>query len=253
MPPPFRPRSIDDFATELDRFDFGATRLTGVHVHHTYRPDHATYESLGGARCVAGMHRYHTAALGWSDIAQHESTGPDGLIWSGRPWLRPPASSRGYNGTRAAHPFMVEMVGDFETVADQTHDTLADRQARATVGICALICQRFNLKPGDAVKFHRELAEKWKSCPGNLIDKDDWIAAVEGFSLGRRTAVHRPASGGQPYIVQPGDSLWQIAHEHGLSLQQLCEWNDVAVNHAIHPGDRIDMPLTAWTGVSGND
>ena len=72
MPPPFRSRAVEDVAAELDAFDFGETRLTGVHVHHTYRPDHETFRRLGGRRCVAGMHRYHTGALGWSDIAQHE-------------------------------------------------------------------------------------------------------------------------------------------------------------------------------------
>lgn len=248
MPPPFRPRRLKDFAAKLESFEFRGTRLTGVHVHHTYRPDHKTYRQLGGQTTVAGMHRYHTASLGWSDIAQHESVGPDGLLWSGRSWLRPPASSRGFNGTRQAHPFMFEMIGDFETVADAAHDVPTHYQMTAAIGLCALICNRFQLAPGDTVKFHREMAEKWKSCPGDTIDKDQWINAVENFELDTLTDRHSPVAPDEhrrqstAYVVRPGDNLWRIAHQHGLSMQQVCDWNDITANHVIHAGDRLQLP-----------
>ena len=60
MSPPFRARSVAAFAAELDAFDFGETRLTGIHVHHTYRPDHETFARLGGRRCV----RHRPARIG---------------------------------------------------------------------------------------------------------------------------------------------------------------------------------------------
>lgn len=255
MPPPFRSRTVDGFAAELDAFDFGETRLTGVHVHHTYRPDHETFRRLGGRRCVAGMHRYHTGALGWSDIAQHESVGPDGSVWSGRGWRRPPASSRGHNGTPRRHPFMFEMIGDFETVEDAAHDRLTADQRNAAVGLCALVCRRFDLAPGDAVKFHRELGEPWKSCPGNLIGKDEWIADVEAWtpaSIGDPAPGGGPASAPEPgdvpcrrYAVRPGDTLWSIAARHGLTLPQLGEWNDLDPARPIHPGDALRLPAGA--------
>ena len=255
MPPPFRSRTVEAFAAELDAFDFGELRLTGVHVHHTYRPDHETFRQLGGRRCVAGMHRYHTGALGWSDIAQHESVGPDGSIWSGRDWGRPPASSRGYNGTPRRHPFMFEMIGDFETVEDMAHDSLTGPQRDAATGICALVCQRFGLRPGDAVKFHRELGERWKSCPGNLIGKDAWIADVEAWAPGQNrsrepepagsTVADLPAATARHYEVRSGDTLWSIAGRHGLSLAQLCEWNDLDPARPIHPGAVLTLPAGA--------
>ncbi len=253
MSPPFRARSVAAFAAELDAFDFGETRLTGIHVHHTYRPDHETFARLGGRRCVEGMHRYHTGALGWSDIAQHESVGPDGAIWSGRGWRRPPASSRGHNGTPRRHPFMFEMIGDFETVEDRAHDRLTAAQSDAAIGVCALVCRRFGLRPGDAVKFHRELGERWKSCPGNLIGKDAWIADVEAWEPGR-VANETPAApdpAGAPgaphprYTVRPGDTLWSIAGRHGLTMPQLSEWNDLDPAHPIRPGAVLRLPAGA--------
>lgn len=258
MPPPFRSRTLEDFAVELDAFDFGETRLTGVHVHHTYRPDHDAFRRLGGRRCVQGMHRYHTGALGWSDIAQHETVGPDGSVWSGRGWRRPPASSRGHNGTPRRHPFMFEMIGDFETVEDEAHDRLTGPQRAAAVGICALVCRRFGLRPGDAVKFHRELGEPWKSCPGNLIGKEEWIADVEawqpepptpdGPAHGAPAGAAEPGPFGAPrrrYAVRPGDTLWSIAARHGLTPAQLAEWNDLDPARPIHPGDALVLPAGA--------
>lgn len=252
MPPPFRSRTVEVFAAELDAFDFGDVRLTGVHVHPTYRPDHEAFRRLGGQRCVAGMHRYHTGALGWSDIAQHESVGPDGSVWSGRGWRRSPASSRGHNGTARRHPFMFEMIGDFETVEDEAHDRLTVAQRDAAVGLCALVCRRFGLRPGDAVKFHRELGEPWKSCPGNLIGKDEWIADVEAWMpdpSGDPAPGGGPASAPEPagvpgrrYAVRPGDTLWSIAARHGLTLPQLGEWNDLDPARPIHPGDALRLP-----------
>lgn len=247
MPPPFRSRTVEGFAAELNAFDFGETRLTGVHVHHTYRPDHETFRQIGGLRCIRGMHRYHTGALGWSDIAQHESVGPDGSIWSGRAWRRPPASSRGHNGLALRHPFMFEMIGDFETVEDAACDRPTGPQRHAAVGICALVCRRFGLRPGDAVKFHRELGEPWKSCPGNLIGKAEWIADVEAWAPEPAGSLAPEPFGARRrlYAVRSGDTLWSIAARHGLTLPQLCEWNDLDPARPIHPGDALALPAGA--------
>ncbi len=257
MPPPFRCRTVGGFAAELDRFDFAATRLTGVHVHHTWRPDHETFRRIGGQRCVAGMHRYHTGALGWSDIAQHETVGPDGSVWSGRDWRRPPASSRGHNGTPRRHPLMFEMIGDFETVEDRVHDRPTARQRHAAIGLCALVCRRFGLRPGDAVKFHRELGERWKSCPGNLIDRDEWIADVEAWDGGRSPDRGGPAAAGAAAApgapvrhceVRPGDTLRTVAARHGLPVAILCDWNDLGPDRPIRPGALLKLPAGAAAG-----
>lgn len=261
MPPPFRSRTVAAFAAELDEFDFGDVRLTGVHVHHTYRPDHAAFRRLGGRRCVEGMHRYHTGALGWSDIAQHESVAPDGSIWSGRGWRRMPASSRGHNGTARRHPFMFEMIGDFETVEDMAHDRPTAAQRHAAVGLCALVCRRFGLNPGDAVRFHRELGEPWKSCPGNLIGKEEWIADVETWdpdriANGAPAVMTAPGPSGTPrrsYRVRPGDTLWSIAARHGLTLPQLGEWNDLDPARPIHPGAVLNLPAGARDAAETGD
>ena len=43
------------------------------------------------------------------------------------------------------------------------------------------------------------------------------------------------------YRVRRGDSLSQIAHNHGMSTSQLAAWNGLSVNTVIHPGQRLTV------------
>ncbi|WP_432352871.1 3D domain-containing protein [Sporosarcina sp. A2] len=46
------------------------------------------------------------------------------------------------------------------------------------------------------------------------------------------------------YNVQPGDNLYRIAVEHGVSLNSLKEWNALT-NDLIHPGEVLNVSLEA--------
>ncbi|MGQ9658423.1 MAG: NlpC/P60 family protein [Fimbriimonadales bacterium] len=45
------------------------------------------------------------------------------------------------------------------------------------------------------------------------------------------------------YTVQPGDSLYTIAHKHGLRLPDLLEVNNLRNPHALQVGDQIKIPV----------
>lgn len=45
------------------------------------------------------------------------------------------------------------------------------------------------------------------------------------------------------YTVQPGDSLYTIAHKHGLRLPDLLAVNNLRNPHALQVGDQIKIPL----------
>jgi cell wall-associated NlpC family hydrolase len=45
------------------------------------------------------------------------------------------------------------------------------------------------------------------------------------------------------YTVQPGDSLYTIAHKHGLRLPELLEVNNLRNPHALQVGDQIKIPV----------
>lgn len=41
------------------------------------------------------------------------------------------------------------------------------------------------------------------------------------------------------HIVRPGDSLWKIAHDNGVSIKNLRQWNHFSAHHAIRPGSKV--------------
>ena len=167
MPQPFRPLTPAEFGALLQSFRF--TRdITAVHMHHTWRPNHAQY---AGLPTIEGMWRYHVQQ-GWGDIAQHVTIAPDGTIWTGPDWNRAPASAVGHNGSAARGPFMFEMIGDF----DAGHDRLTGRQRDAVIDVIARVQDRFGL-PVESLTFHNQMTTQ-KSCPGTGIRRSDIIAAV---------------------------------------------------------------------------
>src|SRR5258705_1777094 len=171
----FRQLTRDQFAQVVAKFPFSRT-IDAVHMHHTWSPDHDDYRGLD---TIVGMWRYHTQTNGWSDIAQHVSIAPDGTIWTGRNWNRPPASSSGYNGSAAVGPFMFETIGNFDT----GHDRLEGEQLDTVVAVIAIVQQKFGLPP-EALRFHRQMTDQ-KSCPGTGVRRDDIPACVKAYSGAR--------------------------------------------------------------------
>ena len=49
------------------------------------------------------------------------------------------------------------------------------------------------------------------------------------------------------HTVKRGDSLWKIAHKHGVSVDELQSWNTLGGSSTIHAGDR----LVVYTGGGG--
>lgn len=159
MPAPFKQITREEFAELLSKFPF-KRKINTVHMHHTWRPNRAGYR---GHETIVAMWRFHTQTNHWSDIAQHISIDPDGKIWLGRDWNRPPASAAGHNGNAQAGPFMFEIIGDF----DEGKDPFDGEQRKTVLDVIARVQHRFGLPPG-TLQFHNMMSTK--SCPGTSID-----------------------------------------------------------------------------------
>ena len=48
------------------------------------------------------------------------------------------------------------------------------------------------------------------------------------------------------YIVQKGDTLWQIGKWYGVHWTELAIYNHLSNPHLIYPGDEILIPMTFW-------
>ncbi|HET8747704.1 MAG TPA: peptidoglycan recognition family protein, partial [Ramlibacter sp.] len=170
MPTPtFQRLSPEQFASLLQKFPF-QRRINAVHMHHTWRPNRQQFR---GHASIVAMWEFHTRTNGWSDIAQHITIDPEGMIWLGRNWNLPPASASGHNGNRTAGPFMFEMVGDFD--AGPGHDSFDGAQRETALKVIALVQQRFGLEPG-TLRFHNMMGPK--TCPGSSIDFQEVLRGV---------------------------------------------------------------------------
>ncbi|MEG0964527.1 MAG: caspase family protein [Pseudomonas sp.] len=169
MPTPtFMRVSVEDFARLLHKFPF-TRQINAVHMHHTWRPSR---KDFNGHETIVGMWRYHTQTNKWSDIAQHLSIDPQGFIWLGRNWNRPPASASGHNGNASHGPFMFEMIGDF----DIGRDPFDGKQRDTALDVVALVQAWFNL-PLESLKFHNSMSDK--SCPGSALDYEEILEEVK--------------------------------------------------------------------------
>lgn len=171
---------IDGAERELEEFARRPLRrhIRFVDTHHTYRPHKGQWY---GRMTVDGMARYHRS-LGWSDIGQHWTVGPDGSIWSGRDLNAIPCSQTGFN----TGALMYEMVGNFcaagEPGSAPPYDTLEGAQLDAAVALSAAVVSLFHL-PLSGVRFHRQLhlpgRPRPKSCPGDSVHYDVFAGLVE--------------------------------------------------------------------------
>lgn len=146
------------------------SKIIGTHVHHTYSPSHKDFKGNNHKALQDGMRNYHMKDRGWSDIGQHITIFPDGKIMTGRDINRMPASATNYNGSDASHPFMFEMIGNF----DKGNDKLEGKQLESAIEICRYF--------GNVI-FHRECLINGvspKTCPGTGIDKTWFMNLVNG-------------------------------------------------------------------------
>jgi LysM repeat protein len=45
------------------------------------------------------------------------------------------------------------------------------------------------------------------------------------------------------YRIQPGDTVWGIAQRHGLTADQLMQWNKMKADATIRPGEELEVPV----------
>jgi membrane-bound lytic murein transglycosylase D len=92
------------------------------------------------------------------------------------------------------------------------------------------IARRFNVKV-------RRLA-KWNGmAPGDTLRAGQRLTVwVPEASTSRSTGTARVR-----YRVRQGDSLWTIAREFNVPMSRLRNWNDLAEEQLIHPGDKLTI------------
>ncbi|HRZ42345.1 MAG TPA: N-acetylmuramoyl-L-alanine amidase [Bacteroidales bacterium] len=165
----FTKMNIQEFEQWITNLRVGRT-IDRIQQHHTYSPSYQHFNKSNHFERQKAMRDYHMNHNGWSDIAQHFTTFPDGTILTGRSLEVIPAGIKGQNATGIC----IEHLGNFDTRKDQM--TAAHRDA--IVAMTAILLRKFNLP----VTNHSVIYHHWynlttgerndgthnnKSCPGS--------------------------------------------------------------------------------------
>jgi N-acetylmuramoyl-L-alanine amidase len=173
----FRAVNRRQFADQVNDFAW-TRRVWRIDMHHTWYPDHASYE---GVASIERMDRFHREERGFDCIAQHASIAPDGTIWTGRNWNKTPASV-GYGMNEGV--FMFEVIGNF----DHGQDRLEGAQLASVVTVIETVQARFRL-PVQALLFHHEVPQTEKTCPGSSVEKADLLRRVKSERMSTQRSV----------------------------------------------------------------
>lgn len=107
--------------------------------------------------------------------------------------------------------------------------------------------QRHLIRPGEtlnriAQRYGTDIGaiRKLNNMSDNRIRAGKYLLVPEGDSQ-PAVATAQPAT----YLVQAGDTLWEIARAHNLNYRQLAAWNGLAVNATLRPGQKLGLSATA--------
>lgn len=161
--------------------------ITRIQEHHTWSPNYASFSGSNHFEMQKSMKEHHVGRNGWSDIGQHFSIFPDGMIVTGRPMNTAPACIYGNN----AGSICIENVGNF----DAGKDVMSAVQSDAIVQVTGALATRFNLNPvtTNNVVYHHwfdlntgartDGAGITKSCPGSAFFGGNTVAACQSNFL----------------------------------------------------------------------
>jgi flagellum-specific peptidoglycan hydrolase FlgJ/spore germination protein YaaH len=65
-------------------------------------------------------------------------------------------------------------------------------------------------------------------------------ASTNATSSVQTTATTTVSANGQSYTVVSGDSVWGIANQFGITMDQLCDWNNIR-NNFVYPGQKLTV------------
>lgn len=167
------------------------------------------------------VHRWHLAN-GWAGIGYHFFIRKDGSVYRGRPLDTQGAHTYGHNSNSVG----ICYEGNFEN----EKPTAAQIAAGAE-----LLRYLLGIFPDAAVGKHRDFNAT--ACPGKNFP---FAEIVERAKAAPEEDKEEPA--GNVYIVEAGDTLSEIAAEHGTTVAKLVELNSIENPNLIHIGQEIKLP-----------
>lgn len=137
--------SVEEFRQYINSLNI-SRRICLIQLHHTYMPCYKQFTGDNHTALQVGMRNCHIKNNGWSDIGQHFTIFPDGVIMSGRSMEKIPAGIKGAN----TGAICIECIGNF----DLGGDVMTEVQKEAIVSAVKILLEKFRLNPKEAIAYH---------------------------------------------------------------------------------------------------
>ena len=205
---------VSEFKSYLDGLKI-TRKIKVVQLHHTYIPSYKQFKDNNHEAVQTGMRNTHIKTNGWSDIGQHFTIFPDGVILTGRNINTAPAGIKGAN----SNGICIECMGNF----DKGGDTMTDAQKNAIVGVTKILLDKFGLNAKTGVTYHAWWTSGGKSlgtyikgksaktCPGTNFFGGNTREAYEKNLLPLIEKWGKPE---KKMLETPNDITWELNHRY---------------------------------------
>jgi hypothetical protein len=139
--------SLEEFEKYINNLNISGLRhVDHVQTHHTWSPSYRNFNGSNHFDKLTSMEEAHKAR-GFSEIAQHYTTFPDGSIAVCRTLTIIPACIKGHN----TGGICIENLGNFDAGQDQ----LTEEHKNTIIKMNALLCLKFGLPVNtDTIVYH---------------------------------------------------------------------------------------------------
>ena len=99
-----------------------------------------------------------------------------------------------------------------------------------------IIYKRHRVRRGDTVYL---LAKEYGTTTGNILQLNPSITDVRNIQIGSMLTIPIPPANSFIYVVRPGDTVYRIAQNNGLSVEDIMKYNYIESDYTLYPGQQL--------------
>lgn len=150
------------------------TWASGMVLHNTAAPALWQWTRTNRAQRILSLEVYFRDIRKWNS-APHAFVDYD-YVWNFTPYTVSGTHTRSWNGTKLG----IEMVGNFALGVDDDDAGLGLQIKKNTAALFALLHSHYGWDP-ETIKLHKDDPQTTHDCPGNDIEKRDFISMVQEY------------------------------------------------------------------------
>ena len=99
-----------------------------------------------------------------------------------------------------------------------------------------IIYKRHRVRRGDTVYL---LAKEYGTTTGNILQLNPNITDVRNIQIGSMLTIPIPPANSFIYVVRPGDTVYRIAQNNGLTVEDIMKYNYIESDYTLYPGQQL--------------